>query len=245
MLLFKSIKMEHRLQKIIANAGVCSRRKAEDLIEQGKVKVNGKVISLGDKADPDKDKITIWGKPLLQTKKIYLAFNKPPDCLTTLDDPRGRKTIFDYISKKERIIPVGRLDFKTEGLLLLTNDGDFANNVMHPRYEVNKTYVVHLDKPFTREAVEKLKKGIDVEDKRTSPAKVRFANEKKDIIEVTIHEGRNRIVRKMMQELEYKVQRLIRVKIGNVALGTLPKGHTRNLSFQEVKSLMPKNKETK
>ena len=234
--------MEHRLQKIIANAGICSRRKAEDLIGAGKVKVNGKVISIGDKADPDRDLIVVDGKPLHKKQKIYIAFNKPPDCLTTLDDPRGRKTIFSYLPKSERTIPVGRLDFKTEGLLLLTNDGDFANRVMHPRYEVDKTYLVFLDRPFVKDDIAKLKEGIDVDKVRTSPAKVRYASDARDVIEITIHEGRNRIVRKMMDSLGYGVKRLVRVKIGLVSLGALEKGKWRKLSHQEIMSLQKQKK---
>lgn len=237
-------KMEYRVQKLIANAGICSRRKAEELIEAGKVKVNGQLITIGDKADPEKDRILVDGRPLSQPKKIYLAFNKPPDCLTTLDDPKGRRTIFHYLPKDDRIIPIGRLDFKTEGLLLLTNDGDFANRIMHPRYEVKKTYLVMLDRPFEKEHIAKLKAGIDIEDQRTSPAKVRYAHENREVIAITIHEGRNRIVRKMMKELGYNVKRLIRTRIGSIDIGDLAKGKYRNLSQQEVKSLCATLKES-
>ncbi len=231
-----------RVQKIIANAGICSRRKAEELIEDGKVKVNGKIITIGSKADPLNDKIFVDGKPVKLSKNIYLAFNKPPDCLTTLDDPQGRKTIFDYIQLKERLIPVGRLDFKTEGLLFLTNDGDFANRVMHPRYEVDKTYLVFLDKKFEKEDIDKLKSGIDIDGTRTSPAKVRYANISKDAIEVTIHEGRNRIVRRIMESLSYTVRKLIRIKIGHVNLGNLSLGQHRSLSYNEVRKFLIKRK---
>jgi len=230
--------MEERVQKIIANAGICSRRAAEDLIYAGKVKVNGKVITIGSKADASKDKIIVDGKMVKGSEKVYLAFNKPGDCLTTLDDPAGRKTIFNYLRLKERVIPVGRLDFKTEGLLFLTNDGEFANRVMHPRYEVEKTYLVFLDKPFTLEDIDKVKKGILIEDVKTGNAKVRYASPDKDAIEVTLHEGRNRIVRRMMESLGFTVKRLIRTKVGKVDLGDLKSGKTRVLSYQEIRQFI-------
>lgn len=223
-----------RVQKIIANAGICSRRKAEDLIKSGKVKVNGEVIKIGTSADPIKDRIVVAGKMLQKVPKIYLAFNKPPDCLTTLDDPRGRKTIMHYVRLRDRVIPVGRLDFNTQGLLLLTNDGDFANRVMHPRYEVEKTYMVFLDQEFTLEAVKRVKQGLELPDVKTKHAKVRYMSPKKDVIELTIHQGSNRIVRRMMSQLGYKVNRLIRTKIGHVDLGSLKLGKTRKLSHKEV-----------
>lgn len=226
--------MQQRVQKIIANAGICSRRKAEDLIKDGKVKVNGKVAKIGESADPLRDTILVDGKRLQRVQKIYLAFNKPPDCLTTLKDPKGRKTIMDYIKLRDRVIPVGRLDFKTQGLLFLTNDGDFANHVMHPRYEVEKTYMVFLDREFTLDSVQKVKQGLQLPDVKTKPAKVRFMSPKKDVIELTIHQGNNRIVRRMMMQLGYKVNRLIRTKVGNVDLGSLQLGKTRKLSHKEI-----------
>ncbi len=230
--------MLQRVQKIIANAGICSRRKAEKLIEEGKVKVNGKLISIGDKADLTKDEIIVEGKRLSQPRKIYLAFNKPPDCLTTMEDPKGRKTIYHYIGNRERIIPVGRLDFKTQGLLLLTNDGDFANKVMHPRYEVEKTYLVFLDRKFEVADLQKVKQGMDMGDMKTGPAKLRYASPANDVIELTIHEGQNRVVRRMMKELGYKIKKLIRTKIGNVSLGSLAQGTTRKLSHDEVRGFL-------
>ena len=226
--------MFQRVQKIIANAGICSRRKAEDLIKAGKVKVNGNVIKIGTCSDPMQDLIIVDGKRLQRVPKLYLAFNKPPDCLTTLDDPKGRKTIMDYIKIRDRVIPVGRLDFKTQGLLFMTNDGDFANQVMHPRYEVEKTYMVFLDLPFSLDSVSKVKKGLELTDVKTKPAKVRYMSPNKDVIELTIHQGNNRIVRRMMTQLGYKVNRLIRTKIGNVDLGSLKLGKTRKLSHKEV-----------
>lgn len=230
--------MKYRLQKIIASAGVCSRRKAEELIRQGKVKVNGELKKVGDKADIFIDEIIVDGKKLSQPEKVYLAFNKPPDCLTTLHDPKGRKTILEYIKIKERVIPVGRLDFKTQGLIFLTNDGDFANKVMHPRYEVEKTYMVFLDRKVVHEDVEKLKSGVKLDDYTTRPAKVRYGSPAHDVIEITIHEGQNRVVRNMMAALGYNVKRLIRVKIGNVELGDIAQGRYRKLSHREVQQFL-------
>ncbi len=236
--------MLQRVQKIIANAGLMSRRKAEEVIAAGKVKVNGSVIGLGDKADPLKDVITLDGRKVELGKRLYIMFHKPVDCLTTLSDPKGRKTIFSYLPKNERLIPCGRLDYKTEGLLLLTNDGDWANKIMHPRYEVEKTYLVFLDKDFSKEDIVKLKKGIFLEDLdfTTRPAKVRYAGffspsrskGKKDVIELTIHEGKNRIVRRMMKALGYGVKRLVRVKVGKLSLGELRPGKYRKLSKKEI-----------
>lgn len=227
-----------RVQKIISNAGIMSRRKAEEFIRQGRVRVNGKSIKLGDKATDD-DKITVDDKPVKKTRKRYIMFHKPPDCLTTLTDPKGRRTIFNYIKEKERLIPVGRLDFLTEGLLLLTNDGDFANKIMHPRYQVKKNYIAFLDMPLSDNDRTKLEKGIIIEERKTSPARVTYESDNKDIIQVSIHEGRNRIVRKMLFTLGYKTKRLVRIKIGSLDLGDLPKGKYRELTRKEIERLMP------
>ncbi|NQU78903.1 rRNA pseudouridine synthase [Candidatus Woesearchaeota archaeon] len=233
--------MSQRVQKIIANAGVCSRRKAEDLIEQGRVSVNGKVITIGSKADLFTDVILVDEKKLPKPPKIYLAFNKPPDCLTTLDDPKGRKTILDYVKLNYRIIPVGRLDFLTQGLLLLTNDGDFANHVMHPRYEVKKSYLVFLDKRFSSKDLELIRKGVDIGDVITKPANAKFASPAQDVVEITLHEGQNRIVRRMMKMLGYSVKRLIRTRVGPVELGNLAQGKQRNLTQEEIEKILSKS----
>jgi 23S rRNA pseudouridine2605 synthase len=230
--------MLQRVQKIMANAGICSRRQAESFIKRGKVKVNGKVVGIGGKADPFKDNIIVDGRHVRRPERIYIAFNKPPDCLTTLHDPKGRKTILHYIKLKQRVIPVGRLDFNTQGLLLLTNDGDFANRVMHPRYEVEKTYMIFLDKKFAFEDARKVKRGLHLGDTITRPAKVEYVSPARDVIEVSLHQGQNRVVRRMMTTLGYRVKRLIRTKVGNLLLGSLPQAKYRRLTNKEVKDFM-------
>jgi len=235
--------MKERLQKIMANAGICSRRRAEDLIKFGKVKVNGKTITIGDKADVAKDNILVEGKKLKRTRRVYIAFNKPKGCLTTLKDPSGKKTIFDMIKSKERVIPVGRLDYNTEGLILLTNDGDFANKIMHPRYETNKVYQVTLDKPFDEDLVKRFKKGLRLEDGMTRPSVVKPISNDKRTVSIRLHEGKNRIVRRMFNFLGYNVRRLVRVKVGTIGLSDLAPGKTRPLSKNEVLSLIRKEKD--
>ena len=228
--------MQVRVQKIISNAGYCARRKAEELIRQGLVKVNDKAINLGEKADPKEDKITVNGIEIKIEKRIYLLFNKPAGYITTLDDPLNRKTIFDIINIKERIFPVGRLDNDTSGLLLLTNDGDFANKIMHPRYEIEKTYRVKIDGELKDSDIKKLENGIIVDGKKTWPA--RISEIKQDIFDITIHEGRNRIVRKMMSALSYDVLSLKRIAIGDIKINGLASGQYRNLIPGEINALL-------
>lgn len=226
-----------RVQKIIANAGIMSRRKAEVYIEQGRVKVNGKSIKLGDKAT-FKDKITVDGTPVKQIRRKYVMFHKPPNCLTTMDDPKGRPTIYKYVRLKERLIPVGRLDFKTEGLLLLTNDGDFANKIMHPRYEVEKTYYVYLHKPLNEDHKKRIEAGVKLEDGKTRPVKINYMNDKKNEVVIKIHEGKKRIVRRLFFSLGYKTMRLIRIRIGKLDLGDLRRGKYRDLTDAEREKLV-------
>lgn len=225
--------MLQRVQKLLSNYGYCSRRQAEKLIEEGKVKVNNKIISLGDKAS-ETDKIYVDGKLVAQEKKVYLIFNKPVGCITAVKDPRF-KTVMDYIKIKERVFPVGRLDYNTSGLLILTNDGDFANKIMHPRYEIKKTYFVKLNEPVAKQDIISLKKGIKLEDGITSPAEITniFANN----LEITIHEGKKRIVRRMFKALGYYVLFLTRIKIGNLKLGNLKPGKYRPLSKEEIQKI--------
>lgn len=221
-----------RVQKIISNSGYCSRRKAEDLISQGRVKVNGKEIYLGDKATR-KDSITIDDKELSKDKRRYIIFNKPVGCVTALKDPKF-KTVNDFIDINERVFPIGRLDYNTSGLLLLTNDGDFANNIMHPRYEINKTYRVILADNINDNKIRKIEKGMMLENsEKTSPALVK-KNSDNDI-EITIHEGKNRIIRRMMKGLNLRIKTLERIKIEKLTLKELKEGEYRDLSENEKK----------
>ena len=225
----------HRVQKIIANRGHCSRREAERLIDAGKVKVNGTKVSLGDSCEEDA-RIEVDGKIVYRREeKVYYRFYKPMKCVTSLKDPYNA-TIMKHLSDiRERVIPVGRLDFNTTGLLLLTNDGDFANKVMHPRYEVKKTYRVQVDRPILNNAIKILRKGIELEDGMSAPAIVKKIEP--DLLDVTIHEGRNRIIRRMFSALGYKVRFLQRIKVGKVNLQGLKLGEYQKLTEKEKESV--------
>ncbi|MCK4521797.1 MAG: rRNA pseudouridine synthase [Nanoarchaeota archaeon] len=223
----------HRVQKLLSNYGYCSRRHAEELIKQGRVKVNNKIISIGDKAF-EKDNIYVDDKPVNKEKKVYLMFNKPLKCVTALKD-EYHKTVMDYIKVNERVFPIGRLDYNTSGLLLFTNDGDFANKVMHPRYEIEKTYLAEINKPITDEQIKKLEKGVILEDGKTSPAKVKRLKE--NLIEITIHEGKNRVIRRMINKLYLKPRYLKRIKIGKLELGSLKEAEYRSLNSEEISIL--------
>ncbi len=227
----------HRVQKLLSNYGYCSRRKAEELIIQGRVKVNSKLITIGDKASED-DKIYVDNKLVNKENKVYMIFNKPVGCVTALKDPHY-KTIMHYINIKERVFPIGRLDFNTSGLLILTNDGDFANKIMHPRYEIKKTYRVEVNIPITEDSIRNIEKGIFLEDGKTSPAKVKKKLQR--VIEITIHEGKNRIIRRMMKKLRYNVRYLERIKIGNLGLNGLKPGKYRILDNKEKDSIFEHN----
>lgn len=218
-----------RAQKIISNSGYCSRRAAKELIAEGRVRVNGKVITSADKAS-EKDIILVDNNPIKVEKKVYLLFNKPVGCVTALRD-KQYKTVMEYIKIKEKVFPVGRLDFNTSGLLILTNDGDFANQIMHPRYEIKKAYIAEIDKQFTRQHQAMLEKGIELEDGKTSPAKVMIIDSGK--IEVTIHEGKKRIVRRMLQHLGYSVKSLTRVRVGKLELGNILPGEHRYIDLSK------------
>ena len=231
---------KERVQKIMSNNGYCSRRKAETLIEEGRVKVNEQVISLGDKAKTD-DKITVDDEPLEKKKQVYILFNKPVKCVTSLSDPHN-ETIMKYIDVKERVFPVGRLDYYTSGLLILTNDGDFANKVMHPGFETVKTYRVRLQQNFKKNDLEKLKKGIELEDGLAKADKI-FAKE--NVVDIQLHEGKNRIVRRMFKALGYSVYSLHRKAIGKLTLGTLKQGEYKKVSKKVINRALerPYNKE--
>jgi len=209
-----------RVQKLLSNYGYCSRRKGEKLIEEGRVTVNDKKVNIGDQATRE-DIIKVDGKIVKKENKVYIIFNKPPDCVTAVKDPKY-KTVMDYIDIKERVYPVGRLDYDASGLLILTNDGEFANKLMHPRYEVKKTYVAKLDKPYTNNVVKKLERGIQLRDGKTRPAKVKRISDK--VIEVEIHEGKHKIVKRMFKKLGFNVLGLERTKEGIFHLGDVKQG---------------------
>jgi len=227
--------MEERVQKIIANSGYCSRRKAEEFIEHRKVRVNGNIIKLGDKADIEKDEIYVDSFLIQKNKPVYIMLNKPKHYEVTLST-NVPKNVLDLIPIPERIFPVGRLDKNTTGLLLLTNDGDFANKITHPRYEKEKTYFVKLDKRIEDEDINIIEQGIRLKDGYLR-AKIKMYH--RDQLEVTIHEGRKWIIKRMFFKLGYYVDELSRVKIGNLRMD-VKIGKWRYLTKREVDELMSK-----
>ncbi len=225
-----------RLQKIIARAGICSRREAEKLILAGKVSVDGKIIrELGAKAELNQ-KIRVDGKLLtLDAEKIYIMLNKPRGYVSTAKDERGRKTILELIDISERIYPIGRLDLNSEGLILLTNDGELTNALIHPRFEIKKTYRAKISGVLTEEKLDLLRAGIELDDGLTAPAEIYMLD--KDLVEITIHEGRNRQVRRMFSAIGCDVKRLRRIKFANLTLDGLKVGKWRELTAEEVAEL--------
>lgn len=229
--------MKERLQKILSEIGVTSRRKAEEMIADGRVTVNGNTATLGMKADPFLDHIKVDGKlvagpGISAQRKVYYMFYKPRNVLTTLYDPQGRPTIKDYLKGiKQRVFPVGRLDFDSEGLLLLTNDGEFAHALIHPSKKIPKTYHVKVKGIIEEDDIERLRRGIRLEDGVTRPAKVRRL--KKGVnnswVEITIYEGRKRQIRRMLEKVGHPVIRLIRVGIGPFKIGSLKPGEIRGV----------------
>jgi 23S rRNA pseudouridine2605 synthase len=232
-----------RIQKIIASAGITSRRKAEDLIEKGLVKVNGEVLlEQGYKVKPE-DTIEVNGEVINKLdKKVYYIINKPKGYVTTVKDQFGRPCVIDLVNTeiKERVYPAGRLDYNTEGLLILTNDGDFVNTISHPKNKIEKKYIATINGHIDEKSIEKLKKGVLVDKKLTSPAKVFLSEIFKDkcIVEITITEGRNRQVRKMFEAVGHNVIELMRVSIGNLEIGNLKTGRIRKLNPNEVQALI-------
>lgn len=227
-----------RVQKILAHAGIASRRKCEELIKEGKVSVNNKLITIGDKADPDKDIIKVNSERIKPERKRYIILNKPKGYVTTAYDPRGRKTVIDLVDVKERIFPVGRLDLFSEGLLILTNDGDFANKVMHPRYEKTKTYNAMLDRPLTNDDLIRLNKGIVIEKRKVVPDNLFLNNKDKKNAVISIHEGRHKIVKRLFKELGYYITALKRTRIGSITLKDLASGEWRELEKKEIESIV-------
>lgn len=227
-----------RLNKYIAECGVCSRRSADTLIQSGKVSVNAEVITdLGVKIDEISDTIAVDNKIIKKEDKlVYIMLNKPKGYVTTSKEQFGRKSVLDLIDTNLRVYPIGRLDMYTEGLLLLTNDGNFANEMMHPKNKVKKTYVVKVSGNVTDDKIERLKKGVDIGGYITKPAQIR-KRQNKDEIEIIISEGKNRQVRKMCDAVGLKVLNLKRIKIGNINLGNLKKGDFRFLTKNEILKL--------
>jgi pseudouridine synthase len=223
-----------RVQKILAMAGISSRRKCEELIRAGRVKVNGKVVEIGASANPNKDKISVDEKPIILEKKVYVLLNKPRGFVTTVSEQYGMKTVRDIVKIKERIFPVGRLDKETRGLLLLTNDGDFANKLTHPSFEIKKEYVATLDKPFTKESFEKLRRGVKVEGRKVDVKEISVNGKK---VTLKIHEGRKHIVRKLFFHLGYRVVDLQRTRVGILGLSGVKEGEWRYLTTQELTSI--------
>lgn len=219
-----------RVQKIIAQCGIASRRKAEDLIRQNKVTVNGRIIKIGTSADVQKDVICVEGVRIQPEKKVYIMLNKPRGFVVTVTEKHEMKTIMDIVKVPEKVFPVGRLDKESEGLLLMTNDGDFANKVMHPSFNVVKEYEVEGDRNFSERAVEMLLRGVTVEGRKSKMLSVK-ASENKAV--VTIHEGRKHIVRKMCALVGVKVVRLRRTRIGKLVLD-VPEGKYKIVPYSVV-----------
>lgn len=231
-----------RLQKFLSECGVASRRKSEELIEQGRVRVNGAVASIGDKVNPKKDTVQVNGKKIVKQKeKTYIMLHKPRGFITTMSDELDRKCVVELISDVPgRVYPVGRLDRDSEGLLLFTNDGEFANAMTHPRKHVPKTYRVTVRPGINEEQLTALTQGIIIDDRKTAPAEVRVVTKEENrvVLEVILYEGRNRQIRKMCEEIGLEVARLKRTAIGSVKLGMLKQGDWRNLTDDEVRKLM-------
>lgn len=229
-----------RINRYLSICGIASRRKADDLVLEGKVTVNGKVMTdLGFKINPRKDKVFVEGKQIAQVHDyLYLVMNKPKDAITTLSDEKGRTTVMSLVKTKQRVYPIGRLDRNTTGVLLLTNDGDFANAMMHPKFKVSKSYQVTLESALTQEHITQLRKGLNLEDGKTGPAEVYvLPGGKGKEIGIVIHEGRNRQVRRMFESLGYEVKKLDRVAYGPITREGLSRGETRSLTRPEVREL--------
>ncbi|MGN1114657.1 MAG: pseudouridine synthase [Oscillospiraceae bacterium] len=232
-----------RIQKIMADSGLCSRRKAEELIAAGKVTVNGRPCKLGDKAFPNKDLIAVSGDPIRVKRRKqlhYIMLNKPRGYVTTVNDEYGRKCVMDLLKDvPDRVYPIGRLDRNSEGLLLFTNDGKFANEVMHPSHHVSKTYRVTVRPDINDEQLVKLSEGVVIDGRRTQPATVLVLDKQpgRVVLQITIHEGRNRQIRKMCESVGLEVARLKRNSIGPLKLGMLQPGEHRELTPEELRAI--------
>ena len=230
--------MEERLQKYMASCGVDSRRKCEEIILAGKVKVNGvKVNEVGTKVNPLEDIVEYQGKIITKEEnKVYIMLNKPEGYISSVKDEKGRDTILDIVKVKERIYPIGRLDYDSSGLLLLTNDGEIYNKIIHPRVEIVKKYIAVVNGEITQHDIKKFELGIDIDGYITAPAEVKIISYDRDIstIEIGIHEGKNRQIRRMCAEINHEVLSLKRISIGDIKLGYLKRGEYRNLNKDEI-----------
>ncbi len=232
-----------RLQKVLSAAGIASRRASENLIRQGRIEVNGKLITeQGVRVDPERDTIRVDGSRIPPPRRhVYVVLNKPRGVVSTMEDPEGRPTLSDYLGRRrERLYHVGRLDTDTEGLILLTNDGDFAHRLAHPSYEVPKTYLAEVEGIVNKHTVEKLKSGITLDDGPVRPDRIKLASVASDrsLLVVVMHEGRNRIVRRMFDRVGHPVRQLSRTAVGPVKLGQLGIGELRELTREELGSLL-------
>ncbi len=230
-----------RLQKVIANSGYCSRRKAEELIRQGEIKVNGKIITELGTCVQKTDAITIFDKPLTFQQKEYILLNKPRGVITSTSDEKNRKTVLDLIDTDKRLYPVGRLDYDTTGALLLTNDGELANLLMHPKNKIDKVYIAKVFGFVSKTDLDQLSRGVYIDNFKTSKANVKLKKfDKKSntsLVEITIHEGKNHQVKKMFEAIGYKVLKLKREKISFLDVKNLKSGEYRYLNLKEVKKL--------
>jgi 23S rRNA pseudouridine2605 synthase len=232
-----------RLQKVLAAAGIASRRASEDLINDGRVEVNGKTVTVqGFRVDPQTDVIRVDGSRIPPPRRhVYVVFNKPRGVVSTMEDPEGRPSISEYVDhRKERLFHVGRLDTDTEGLLILTNDGEFAHKLAHPSFEVRKTYVAEVSGVVSQAALKKLRSGLTLEDGPVRPDDVRLLSHGGDrtMVRISLHEGRNRIVRRMLDSVGHPVRRLSRTAIGPVRIGDLAPGTMRDLTRDELGKLL-------
>jgi len=231
-----------RLQKVLAAAGIASRRAAEQLIDERRVEVNGQVVvEQGRRVDPERDTIRVDGSRIPPPRRhLYLVLNKPLGVVSTMEDPEGRPTLTDLVPHRERLFHVGRLDTDTEGLIVLTNHGEFAHRLAHPSYEVSKTYLAEVEGVMENHALKRLEKGVTLDDGPVRPDKIRLVQRGADrtLLEVTLHEGRNRVVRRMMDAVGHPVRRLSRTAIGPIRLGRLKVGQSRELTREELGALL-------
>ena len=229
-----------RVQKVLAAAGIGSRRVSEGLIAEGRVTVNGKRTELGDRADASTDVIAVDGERIhVNTDLVYLLLNKPLGCVTTADDPEGRPTVLDLVPPTPRVFPIGRLDQNTSGLLLLTNDGELAHRVAHPRYEVPKTYMVQISGPISKHTLRQLTAGVMLEDgvARAKSAKIKVADQTRSLLELVLTEGRKREVRRMMDAVDLNLEALVRTRVGPIHLGEIKPSKVRPLNGKEIREL--------